>query len=110
MPTARTSSCTSRPPRSSPPASRASSPRTTGRSSAVDLGPMAQKPIGDALVDAGLLAPEQLQRALAHQRLTGRRLIDCLVELKLVEEKELLRIRAAGSGTRYVPSDRLAQL
>ncbi len=68
------------------------------------------KRLGDKLLEAGLISKVQLERALAHQRITGLRLGDCLVECFLLDETVLLRFLAAEFRTRYVTSERLAKV
>jgi HD-GYP domain-containing protein (c-di-GMP phosphodiesterase class II) len=68
------------------------------------------KRLGDKLLEAGLISKAQLDRALAHQRITGLRLGDCLVECELLDETLLLRFLAAEFRTRYVTRERLAKV
>ncbi len=49
------------------------------------------KRLGKLLSDRGSITPEQLSRALAHQRLAGGRLGTCLLETNALEERDLLR-------------------
>ncbi|MBL8933334.1 MAG: DUF4388 domain-containing protein [Archangium sp.] len=50
-----------------------------------------------------------MDQALQHQKITGHRLGDCLVELGLVQETALLRFLATEFKTRYVSADKLAK-
>ena len=59
-------------------------------------------PIGQRLLNAGRIDPEQLRRALAHQQKWGGRVGDALVALKLVSESDLLTELAHQHGVRYV--------
>ncbi|WP_084667137.1 GspE/PulE family protein [Thermanaeromonas toyohensis] len=48
--------------------------------------------LGDLLVEAGLLTPEQLEQALKEQKRTGERLGKVLARLGLVSEKDILEV------------------
>ncbi|MCG0278420.1 MAG: Flp pilus assembly complex ATPase component TadA [Thermanaeromonas sp.] len=48
--------------------------------------------LGDLLINAGLLTPEQLEQALKEQRRTGERLGKVLARLGLVSEKDILEV------------------
>lgn len=50
---------------------------------------LAQKKIGELLVEAGLLTPEQLEPAIVEARQLGKRLGDYLVEQRLVTAEDL---------------------
>ncbi len=50
--------------------------------------------LGDLLVDAGVITTEQLQQALEHQKRSGLRLGATLIDMKLVEETQLLKLLA----------------
>ena len=67
------------------------------------------KKLGERLVEAGLVAPESIEKALEHQRITGHRLGDCLVEIGLLQEAALLRFLAAEFQTRFVSAEKLAK-
>ncbi|GBC83602.1 putative type II secretion system protein HxcR [bacterium HR11] len=45
--------------------------------------------LGEMLLEAGLITREQLERALDHQKETGKRIGVCLVELNFITEEEL---------------------
>lgn len=60
--------------------------------------------IGDALVDSGAVTPEQLRRALAEQRSTGRRVGELLIEQGIVTPSALVQALAKVQG---VPGCRL---
>jgi response regulator RpfG family c-di-GMP phosphodiesterase len=68
-----------------------------------------RKRLGERLVEAGLVSAEAVERALRHQRITGLRLGDCLVELNLIQEAPLLRFLATEFKTRFVSAEKLAQ-
>jgi hypothetical protein len=51
-----------------------------------------RKRLGELLVDAGLISPEQLEAALARQRQVGGLLGRTLVEMRIVPEDRLLRV------------------
>jgi response regulator RpfG family c-di-GMP phosphodiesterase/DNA-binding NarL/FixJ family response regulator len=67
------------------------------------------KRLGERLIEAGLASAEAIDQAIQHQRITGHRLGDCLVELGLVQETALLRFLATEFKTRYVSADKLAK-
>ncbi|MGQ0506693.1 MAG: HD domain-containing phosphohydrolase [Myxococcaceae bacterium] len=68
-----------------------------------------RKPIGERLVDAGLITPDDVQKALQQQRITGHRLGDCLVEIGLMQEVSLLRFLATELKTRFVSTEKLSK-
>ena len=60
------------------------------------------KRLGERLIESGLVSAEAVEQALQHQKITGHRLGDCLVELGLLQETALLRFLATQFETRYV--------
>lgn len=68
------------------------------------------KKLGERLIESGLITAEALEKALQQQRITGHKLGDCLVEAGLLAETALLRFLAAELNTRFVASDKLAQV
>ena len=70
---------------------------------------MADKRIGEKLVEAGLVSAEAVESALQQQSITGRLLGECLVELGLIEEGPLLRFLAGELKTRFVTAEKLAK-
>ena len=54
--------------------------------------------IGDALVSSGAVTEEQLRRALAEQRTSGRRVGELLVEQGIVTPSALVQALAAVQG------------
>lgn len=54
----------------------------------------AKKELGQLLAQDGLLSPEQITRALAHQRQTGKPLGQALLDLDMVTEEDVTRARA----------------
>jgi len=56
--------------------------------------------IGDALVEQGILTPEQLNRALAEQKTTGRMLGEMLVEQGVISSAVLVGVLAKNLGVR----------
>lgn len=68
------------------------------------------KKLGERLIESGLITAEALEKALAQQRITGHKLGDCLVEIGLLQESTLLRFLAAEFKTRFVSTDKLAQV
>ena len=67
------------------------------------------KRLGERLVEAGIATTDAVEKALEHQKITGYKLGDCLVELGLVPEAALLRFLAAEFQTRFVSADKLAK-
>jgi response regulator RpfG family c-di-GMP phosphodiesterase/DNA-binding NarL/FixJ family response regulator len=67
------------------------------------------KRLGERLLEAGVVAASAVDQALAHQKITGHRLGDCLVELGLLDEGVLLRFLASEFKTRFVSADKLAK-
>jgi HD-GYP domain-containing protein (c-di-GMP phosphodiesterase class II) len=70
---------------------------------------MAKRRLGERLIEAGLVTAESVEKALEHQRITGYKLGDCLVELGLLQETALLRFLAAEFNTRFVSAEKLAK-
>jgi response regulator RpfG family c-di-GMP phosphodiesterase len=67
------------------------------------------KKLGERLIDAGLVSASAVEQALEHQKITGHKLGDCLVELGLLQEAGLLRFLASEFQTRFVSADKLAK-
>jgi twitching motility protein PilT len=61
--------------------------------------------VGDVLLQQGVLSPEQLQRAEAHQTSSGGTLAKALIELQLASESEIFRALAATFGMAYAEVD-----
>jgi HD-GYP domain-containing protein (c-di-GMP phosphodiesterase class II)/DNA-binding NarL/FixJ family response regulator len=70
---------------------------------------MSKRRLGERLIEAGLVSAEAVEKALEHQRITGYKLGDCLVELGLLQESALLRFLAADFNTRFVSAEKLAK-
>lgn len=70
---------------------------------------MSKRRLGERLIEAGLVTAESVEKALEHQRITGYKLGDCLVELGLLQEAALLRFLAAEFNTRFVSAEKLAK-
>jgi len=70
---------------------------------------MSKRRLGERLIEAGLVTAESVEKALEHQRITGYKLGDCLVELGLLQETALLRFLAAEFNTRFVSAEKLAK-
>jgi response regulator RpfG family c-di-GMP phosphodiesterase/CheY-like chemotaxis protein len=68
------------------------------------------KKLGERLIDSGLVTAEAVRQALHHQKITGHKLGDCLVEIGAVHESALLRFLAVEFKTRFVSTDKLAQV
>jgi len=67
------------------------------------------KRLGERLIEAGLVNAGAVEQALEHQKITGHKVGDCLVELGLLQETALLRFLAAEFQTRFVSADKLAK-
>ncbi len=70
---------------------------------------MAKRRLGERLVEAGLVTKEAVEKALEHQKITGHKLGDCLVDLGLLQEAALLRFLAAEFNTRFVSAEKLSK-
>lgn len=64
-------------------------------------------PLGELIVRAGLVAPNDLIAALATARAAGRRLGEVLVEQELVSERDLARLVADQEGLEFVDLGKL---
>jgi type IV pilus assembly protein PilB len=73
----------------------------------VKLGQPVNRRLGDLLVAEGLIAPEDLRRALSEQRGTGEKLGSILVRLNLLSEEQLIGFLSRQYG---IPSITLSQL
>lgn len=71
---------------------------------------MTKKLLGERLVEAGLVTRQAIDEALQQQRITGHKLGECLVQLRLIDEQVLLRFLAAELKTRFVSTDKLAKV
>lgn len=69
-----------------------------------------KKPLGERLIEEGLITSDALREALDLQKRFGGRLGECLLELKSISESSLLRFLAAEYRTRYVATDKLARV
>lgn len=67
------------------------------------------KRLGERLIEAGLVSAEAVEHALSHQKITGHRLGDCLVDLGLLQETTLLKFLATEFKTRFVSADKLSK-
>jgi len=63
------------------------------------------RPLGQLLVDEGLLTPEQLEEALDNQATTGRRLGEIAVEFGFVSHMALSRVLSAQYGVELKSED-----
>jgi type IV pilus assembly protein PilB len=62
-----------------------------------------KRPLGDILIQAGLLVPAQLQQALEVQKSTGLRLGEILVSLGHLSETDVARAIATQLGIPFIP-------
>src|SRR5207237_1975072 len=58
--------------------------------------------IGDRLISAGMISPDQLEFALKEQKRTGERLGTILRQLNLITEDDLAKILAESAGIEHV--------
>src|SRR5205085_9554364 len=58
--------------------------------------------IGDRLISAGMISPDQLDFALKEQKRTGERLGTILRQLNLITEDDLAKILAEAAGIEHV--------
>lgn len=61
--------------------------------------------LGKLLLERGLLQPEELELGLNYQKLTGKRLGDCLTALGLIDEATLYSVLAAQQNINYYELD-----
>src|SRR5713226_4557056 len=73
----------------------------------VALGQPVNRRLGDLLVTEGLLAPEDLRRALSEQKISSEKLGSILVRLNLLTEEQLIGFLSRQYG---IPSISLSQL
>ena len=66
------------------------------------------KRLGERLIAAGLVSADAVAQGLQHQKITGIRLGDCLIELGLIQEAPLLKFLAQEFQTRFVTTEKLA--
>jgi len=62
-----------------------------------------KKRLGEALVGAGLITPEQLERAVELQRSSGKRIGEVIISMGLLDEDRLGRVLAQELGIPFVP-------
>jgi type IV pilus assembly protein PilB len=62
-----------------------------------------KKRLGEALVSAGLISPEQLERAVELQRSSGKRIGEIIIGMGLLDEDRLGRVLAQELGIPYIP-------
>lgn len=68
---------------------------------------MAPKRLGDILLEAKLITPDQLAAALEIQKASGGRLGEILVGMGLVNEQDMARVLAQQTGLPYLPPQEL---
>ncbi|HVE82694.1 MAG TPA: GAF domain-containing protein [Myxococcales bacterium] len=66
--------------------------------------------LGEQLVGAGLLHPDRLAEAKLHQELTGKDLVEALLTLGMVPERDLLRVLAQHHQMQYLTTEKIAGL
>ena len=66
--------------------------------------------LGEQLVGAGLLHPDKLAEAKLHQELTGKDLVEALLTLNLVPERDLLRVLAQHHQLQYLTTEKIRDL
>lgn len=67
------------------------------------------KKLGERLVEAGLITRDAVEQALQHQKITGHKLGECLVEIGKLQETVLLRFLAGELNTRFVSAEKLSK-
>ncbi|MBX6396358.1 MAG: Flp pilus assembly complex ATPase component TadA, partial [Alicyclobacillaceae bacterium] len=67
---------------------------------------MTRKRLGDLLVEAGMITPEQLEQALKEQKVTGRRLGEVLTQSGILTEEQLIEVMEFQLGIPHVNLDR----
>jgi len=63
--------------------------------------------LGEMLIKAGSLAPDQLEEALKYQVIFGGKLGTNLIEMGYIDEENLAKVLSDKLGVPYVPADRL---
>ncbi len=66
-----------------------------------------KKPLGDILIQAGLIGPPELQKALEVQKTSGQRLGEVLVALGYLTEAEVAKAIAGQLGIPFIPDHEL---
>lgn len=67
--------------------------------------PPKRKMLGERLIDAGLLTPDQLDLALREQKRTGERVGEILVNLGFVTQEQISAVLASQAGVAFVQLD-----
>ncbi len=62
-----------------------------------------QKPLGELLIERGIITHDQLQIAIAHQEKNGKLFGEILVELKFSTEKDIAQALTCQYGFPYLP-------
>ncbi|SMB94952.1 type II secretion system protein E (GspE) [Desulfonispora thiosulfatigenes DSM 11270] len=65
-----------------------------------------RKRLGDLLVSAGLILPEQLQDAIKLQKNTGKKLGEILVDENIIDEKDIIKTLEVQLGIPYINLER----
>src|SRR5207249_7808702 len=67
-------------------------PKPASQKPAVQRSTNGRRPLGDLLVEAGLIAPAKLNEALLQQETSGKRIGSLLVELGELDERKLTEV------------------
>src|SRR3972149_4025904 len=78
---------------------------TTAAGDAKEKAPPRRKLLGERLIDAGLVTPDQLDLALREQRRTGERIGEILVNLGFVAQEQISAVLASQAGVSFVQLD-----
>ena len=63
---------------------------------------MAYKRLGDMLIEAGYITPQQLSEALKIQKASGKRLGETLTDVGLVAEKDIIDVLCLQLGIDFI--------
>ena len=78
---------------------------TTAAGDAKEKAPPRRKLLGERLIDAGVVTPDQLDLALREQRRTGERIGGILVNLGFVAQEQISAVLASQAGVSFVQLD-----
>jgi type IV pilus assembly protein PilB len=67
--------------------------------------PLRRKLLGERLIEAGLVTPDQLDLALREQKRTGERIGEILIDLGFVTQEQISAVLASQAGVNFVQLD-----
>src|SRR3989337_4590184 len=78
---------------------------TQPRTDAPPKAPTKRKLLGERLIEAGLVTPDQLDLALREQKRTGERIGEILINLGFVAQEQISAVLASQAGVTFVQLD-----